>query len=64
MGNEKDQKVKEAVLAAVQDDAGKKKLPCPDALRIAKENDVAPALVGRICNEEKIKIRHCALGCF
>ena len=64
MGNDNDQKLKEAVLAAAKDDGGKKKLPCPDALRIAEEHGVAPAVVGRICDEEKIKIRHCALGCF
>jgi hypothetical protein len=62
--DEKEQKVKEAVLAAVQEDAGRKKLSCPDGLRIAQEHGVPPKLIGRICNKEKIKIRHCSLGCF
>ena len=64
MGSEKDQAVKEAVLAAAKNEGDRKNLPCPEALRIANENGVAPNVVGRICNEEKIKIRNCSLGCF
>lgn len=64
MEKEKEQEVKDAILAATREEDGRKKLPCPDALRIAEENAVSPDVIGRICNEEKIKIRHCALGCF
>ena len=64
VGNEKEQDVKQAVLAAAKDENGRKKIPCPEALRIANENGVAPNVVGRICNEEKIKIQNCSLGLF
>jgi len=40
------------------------KISCADALRIAKENEVDPKLVGEILNKLKIKIINCQLGCF
>lgn len=40
------------------------KLSCPIALGLAKELGVAPAELGRIANEENIKIAGCQLGCF
>ncbi len=39
-------------------------LPCKKAFSIASEVGVPIAEVGRICNEIKIKIVGCQLGCF
>ncbi len=40
------------------------KLPCPVAFKIAKELKVGPSEVGAACNELRIKIADCQLGCF
>ena len=40
------------------------KLSCQDALQVAKELDCEPGEVGRVCDELKIKIFNCSLGCF
>jgi len=54
------EKLRKAVRAAAKG----KRISCPRARRIAEEHGVPATAVGRICNEEKIKIRRCALGCF
>lgn len=56
--------LKFAVMAAVREEGGKKRLSCADALRIAAEHGVPPEEIGNICDEENIKIRTCQLGCF
>ena len=40
------------------------KLPCTDALEIAEQFGVKPVEVGKICNQKKIRISSCQLGCF
>ena len=53
------------VIEAVKDKAGeKKRLPCAVALAVARDLDVPPAEIGRLCNELDIKIVGCQLGCF
>lgn len=37
---------------------------CPQAFKIAEKLNITPMEVGRYCNENKIKIRGCQLGCF
>ncbi len=37
---------------------------CRQLLALATRLNVSPAEVGRVCNEMKIKIRSCQLGCF
>ncbi len=54
------QAVKEA---AVEQD-GRLVLTCPSAFRIAKEFSVDVASIGQLCNEMKIKLVQCQLGCF
>jgi len=41
-----------------------KKILCKDALEIANELNISPALVGKELNTMKIKIKGCQLGCF
>ena len=40
------------------------KIACPVALKAANEADVSPRVIGELCNEMKIKIQGCQLGCF
>lgn len=40
------------------------RIPCSVALQIAMEHDVAPEEIGKICDEEGIRIVKCRLGCF
>ena len=60
-GNEK---IIEAVKAAAVDREEKKWLDCESALALAVEHGVAADEIGRICNEQKIKLHKCQLGCF
>jgi len=41
-----------------------KKILCRDAMEIARELDISPAIVGRELDKMKIKIKGCQLGCF
>ncbi len=59
-----DEKLAEAVLKAAYEDEGRTKLACKDALRLASEHGVEPISVGRICDQKKIKLCKCQLGCF
>lgn len=56
--------VSQDVLDKVKKVAADGRLTCPEARRIADEAGVAPKEVGQACNELKIKISGCALGCF
>ncbi|NLC71775.1 MAG: hypothetical protein GX751_10510 [Desulfuromonadaceae bacterium] len=54
----------DAVKAASEEVAGKLTLACAAAFRIAEEQKVSLGTIGRICNENDIKIKSCQLGCF
>jgi hypothetical protein len=41
-----------------------KRLPCPEAFKIASDLEVSLSEVGKSCNELGIKIVGCQLGCF
>lgn len=43
---------------------GTKTLPCAKALGIAADLGVDPVQIGQNCNQQKIKITGCQLGCF
>ena len=58
------EKLLEAINAAAVDTDGKKMLTCASALELAGEFGVEAAEIGTICNEEKIKLHKCQLGCF
>ena len=53
-----------AVRAASHEEDGKVKLACAAAFRVAAEQKVAVGEIGRICNQENIRICKCQLGCF
>jgi len=53
-----------AVLERAQETDGRKKLACTEAFELAQEFEVEVIEIGRICNQHKIRIRKCQLGCF
>jgi hypothetical protein len=59
-----DQELRNSVIKAAQEVDGRQVLACAKAFKLAADAGVPPADVGRICNEEKIKIVGCQLGCF
>lgn len=52
--------IKDEVLKIVQD----KRIPCGQALSLAKRLKVKPIRIGKTANELGIKITDCQLGCF
>jgi len=42
----------------------KKSIACSDATRIAEKLETSVSKVGKLCNENGIKIIGCQLGCF
>ncbi len=65
--NHKELKMKE-IKAAVEEKTfekdGKVFLACHSAHVIAEELQVKLSAIGKICNDEKIRISKCQLGCF
>jgi len=57
-------KIEEAIKAKVTDNGGKQYISCTEALGLAEKLNIAPIKIGNICNELKIKIMNCQLGCF
>ena len=55
---------KEKMTEAVKEAAKEGRLSCTAARKIADEFNVPPKAVGEICDELKIKIKACELGCF
>ena len=62
MGN--DESLTDIVKRAASERNGRMTLSCADAFRIAEEQQAALADIGQICNENKIKLVQCQLGCF
>lgn len=59
-GDKLREKIKEYILR----EASGGKLPCRKAFTIAGELDCPPAVIGEMCDELKVKISGCQLGCF
>lgn len=57
-------KIEEAIASKVIEKEGKKFIPCPAALKIAETLKVPQSEVGKACNDMKVKIMNCQLGCF
>jgi hypothetical protein len=57
---ELDPRVREAVLKA----APEGRITCPAARELADRLGVDPSVIGEACNQLRIKIKGCALGCF
>lgn len=47
-----------------QRDDGQLTLRCADAFALAEELAIPLSDVGRICDEQGVKIVHCQIGCF
>ena len=54
----------DAVIESALEVDGKKKLPCARAFRLAERFGVEKLEIRRICDDRKIKIFKCQLGCF
>ena len=59
-----EERISKAVSGATTEVEGRKTLSCSDALCIASELGVEPQAIGRICDENQVKIIKCQLGCF
>jgi hypothetical protein len=58
-------KTKQLTDAVLKADSGqRKRLTCAEAFELAEQYDVKVAEIGRICNQNKVKICKCQLGCF
>ncbi len=56
--------IQKLVLEFAVERDGRKTLSCARAFEVHRQHDVPLADIGRICNENNIKIRACQLGCF
>jgi hypothetical protein len=54
----------EEVKKKLQEASPNGKIPCVMAFKVARESDCSIAEIGKLCNELKIKIIGCQLGCF
>jgi len=58
-------KTKQLTDAVLKEGSGqRKRLTCAEAFELAEQYDVKVAEIGRICNQNKVKICKCQLGCF
>ena len=64
---ETDEHLVEAVLKSSKSGIGpddRKRLTCAEAFKLAKEHRAEIIEIGRICNQNNIRICKCQLGCF
>ncbi len=59
-GQVEEEEIKKALLEASENG----RIRCPQCLEIARRFQVKGTVVGRLCNELKLKICGCQLGCF
>jgi len=60
MQSKETEKIRQAVIDAARDG----RLSCTTARKLARELQVSPREIGQACDELKIKIHACELGCF
>ena len=58
----KKEELVDAVLKAA--DGDRKTLTCAEAFTIAQDHEAGLTEIGRICNDNEVKICSCQLGCF
>ncbi len=61
---EPSQALREAVRQAAVERDGRMILPCAQAFKIAEQLGETLSAVGQACNDEKVRIASCQLGCF
>lgn len=61
---ENEREIIEAVLEAAKEVDGKNRLNCAQAFELAGKLGTAIGQIGRICNENNVRISNCQLGCF
>ena len=61
---EKGEDLINAVIERAVESEGKKKLACAEAFKLAEEFEVAIIEIGRICDQQNVRICKCQLGCF
>jgi hypothetical protein len=54
----------QAVVGRSKERNGRKTLTCAEAFQLAAEMGVEVIRIGRICNEQDIRLCGCQLGCF
>jgi len=52
------------IIEGIRRSSENNRLSCEKAHELAKEMDISLQEIGRVCNELKIKIADCQLGCF
>lgn len=57
-------KTMQTLLAAAKDVGGKKVIACKAAFKLAEEMGLTYKAMGELCNQAKVKIVACQLGCF
>lgn len=55
---------REKIIEAIKKTAKEERLSCTAARKIASDFKVPPKVVGDLCDELKIRIKACELGCF
>jgi len=64
---DKKEQLVEAVLKSAKkgkESEDRKQLNCAEAFKLAKKHEVKIIEIGRICNQNNIRICKCQLGCF
>jgi len=61
---EHNDRLAQAVLEAAREIEGRKRLTCAEAFALARRLDVPISRIGRVCDDNNIKISNCQLGCF
>ena len=64
---DKKEQLVDAVLKSAksgQESDGRKQLTCAEAFELARKHEAKIIEIGRICNQNNIRICKCQLGCF
>lgn len=55
---------RDQIVKKLQELSNDGKITCTDARKLAEDLSVHPSEIGKLCDEAKIKIMGCELGCF
>jgi hypothetical protein len=64
MSMKSQEELTKTILERSQEVDGRRTLTCAQALSLAAELGVEPIRIGRICDQENIRLGCCQLGCF